>query len=161
MVERERLVEIILELEPELFRAMGPVQPSPWVDVDLNMSQLKVLMTLSWVEPEDDVGGLRMSDLAHRLGVTPATVTTVVDRLEERNIVERQNDPQDRRQHRCRLTPIGQAMIRRICESARLRTRNLLAALSESELETVRAAMELLIGAASLRATKPATAGSV
>ena len=119
---RERLIDHILELEPEMFRAMGPVEPNPWLDVDISMSQLKVLMALAWADPEGSSQGLRMSDLSRYLGVTPATVTVVVDRLEERGLVERQHDAQDRRQHRCVLTATAQDMMERICESARLRT---------------------------------------
>jgi DNA-binding MarR family transcriptional regulator len=150
--ERERLIEHILQLEPEMFRAMGPVQPNPWLDVDVSMSQLKVLMALAWCEPDDTARGLRMSDLSRYLGVTPATVTVVVDRLEERGLVERQHDLHDRRQLRCVLTPQAEELMARICESSRLRTRGLLAELSEEELQTVEKAMQLLIRSA-LRTT--------
>ncbi|MFN0074519.1 MAG: MarR family transcriptional regulator [Chloroflexota bacterium] len=145
---RERLVEHILELEPVMFRAMGPVEPNPWLDVDISMSQLKVLMTLAWAEPAAVAQGLRMSDLARCLGVTPATVTVVVDRLVERGLVSRQHDPLDRRLHRCVLTSEAQALLERICESARLRTRRLLLELSLAELQVVEEGMELLIRAA-------------
>jgi DNA-binding MarR family transcriptional regulator len=145
---RERLIEHILELEPEMFRAMGPVEPNPWLDVDVSMSQLKVLMALAWSEPDDAARGLRMSDLSRYLGVTPATVTVVVDRLEERGLVERQHDLQDRRQLRCVLTPQAEGLMASICESHRLRTRRLLAELSRDELHTVEKAMQLLIRSA-------------
>jgi DNA-binding MarR family transcriptional regulator len=154
---REQLIEHILELEPEMFRAMGPVEPNPWLDVDVSMSQLKVLMALAWCEPDDTAPGLRMSDLSRYLGVTPATVTVVVDRLEERGLVERQHDTQDRRQLRCILTPLAEGLMARICESARLRTRRLLAELSEDELQTVEQAMQLLIRSA-LRSAPPGSA---
>jgi len=127
---------------------MGPVEPNPWLDVDVSMSQLKVLMTLAWSEPNGDAPGLRMSDLSRYLGVTPATVTVVVDRLEERGLVERQHDPHDRRLLRCVLTPQAEGLMTRICESARLRTRRLLSGLSEQELQTVEQAMQLLIRSA-------------
>jgi DNA-binding MarR family transcriptional regulator len=153
---REHLIEHILELEPEMFRAMGPVEPNPWLDVDVSMSQLKVLMALAWCDSDDGAHGLRMSDLSRYLGVTPATVTVVVDRLEERGLVERQHDTQDRRQLRCVLTAQAEGMMARIGESARLRTRRLLVELSEDELRTVENAMQLLIRSA-LRSTSQTT----
>jgi DNA-binding MarR family transcriptional regulator len=156
---REQLIDHILELEPEMFRAMGPVEPNPWLDVDISMSQLKVLMALAWAEPDGPSQGLRMSDLSRYLGVTPATVTVVVDRLEERGLVERQHDAQDRRQHRCVLTAMAQDMMERICESARLRTRRLLTELSEDELHIVEQGMQLLIRSA-LRSSRAKTAVS-
>ena len=152
---RERLIEHILELEPEMFRAMGPVEPNPWLDVDVSMSQLKVLMALAWADPDESANGLRMSDLSRYLGVTPATVTVVVDRLVERGLVARQHDIQDRRQHRCLLTPMAQEMLARICESARLRTRRLLAELKEDELHVVEQGMQLLIRSALRSARSP------
>lgn len=156
---REQLIEHILELEPVMFRAMGPVEPNPWLDVDVSMSQLKVLMALAWSSPDAGASGLRMSDLSRSLGVTPATVTVVVDRLVERGFVERQHDPIDRRQLRCVLTPDAQAMLMRICESARLRTRNLLGELTDDELRTVEKAMELLIRAALRNSSPPSVVG--
>jgi DNA-binding MarR family transcriptional regulator len=156
---REQLIDHILELEPEMFRAMGPVEPNPWLDVDVSMSQLKVLMALAWADPEGPSQGLRMSDLSRYLGVTPATVTVVVDRLEERGLVERQHDAHDRRQHRCVLTAMAQDMMQRICESARLRTRRLLAGLSKDELHIVEQGMQLLIRSA-LRSSRAKTAVS-
>ena len=146
--QRARLIEHILELEPAMFRALGPVEPNPWLDVDVTMSQLKVLMALAWSNPEEGGPGLRMSDLSRCLGVTPATVTVVVDRLVERALVERQPDLQDRRQHRCVLTLEGQEMLARVCEASRLRTRRLLSELSEPNLRVVEQAMQLMIQAA-------------
>src|SRR5262249_6974560 len=97
LAARGQMIQHILQLEPEVFRALGPVEPNPWLDVDVSMSQLKVLMALAWADPEESAHGLRMSDLSHYLGVTPATVTVVVDRLVERGLVARQQDVQDRR----------------------------------------------------------------
>jgi DNA-binding MarR family transcriptional regulator len=144
---RAPLIEHILELERVMFRALGPVEPNPFLDVDVTMSQLKVLMTLAWSDPEGGPG-LRMSDLSRYLGVTPPTVTVVVDRLVERGLVERQLDAQDRRQHRCALTLEGQEMLARVRESSRLRTRRILSELTHPELQVVERAMELMIGAA-------------
>jgi DNA-binding MarR family transcriptional regulator len=142
------LIEHILELERLMLRALGPVEPNPFLDVDVTMSQLKVLMTLAWSDPEEGRPGLRMSDLSRYLGVTPPTVTVVVDRLVERGLVERQLDAQDRRQHRCELTPEGQEMLARVREASRLRTRRILSELTHTELKVVEQAMELMIRAA-------------
>ena len=131
-----------------MFRALGPVEPNPFLDVDVTMSQLKVLMTLAWSDPEEGGPGLRMSDLSRYLGVTPPTVTVVVDRLVERGLVERQLDAQDRRQHRCALTLEGQEMLARVREASRLRTRRILSELTHPELQVVEQAMELMIRAA-------------
>ena len=50
-------------------------------------------------------GGLRMGDLANRLGVAPRTVTDLVDGLERDGLLVRKPDPADRRATRLELAP--------------------------------------------------------
>jgi MarR family transcriptional regulator for hemolysin len=56
---------------------------------------------LSWLERQS---GLSQSDLAGIVEVEPITVCRLVDRLEARGLVERRNDPKDRRVRRLHLT---------------------------------------------------------
>jgi len=56
---------------------------------------------LSWIELRP---GLSQNELASLVEVEPITVGRLVDRLETRGIVERRNDPKDRRIHRLHLT---------------------------------------------------------
>jgi DNA-binding MarR family transcriptional regulator len=144
--ERDVLIEQILKRELALCRLMGPMQSETWLDVDMSMAQLKTFFTLASAPGEAD--GLRVSDMARRLGVTPPTASTLIDRLVERGLVDRREDPSDRRQHRCRLTPAGQELLARLYESGRWRSRSLLAALNEEELRLVRRTLEILIRAA-------------
>lgn len=58
----------------------------------------------------DQQRGLTVSDLSHRLGVKPPTVTNMLNMLESRGLVERSMDPDDRRSVLVRLTPDGQAL---------------------------------------------------
>ena len=145
---REALIERVLERELALCQSMGPMQCETWLDVDMSMAQLKTFFALAGAPGAADAGGLRVSDLARRLGVTPPTASTLIDRLVERGLIDRREDPADRRQHRCRLTPDGQELLARLYESGRWRSRSLLAALSEDELRIVQQALEILIGAA-------------
>lgn len=144
--KREALIEQILERELALCRLMGPMQSECWLDVDMSMAQLKTFFTLA-AEP-GAADGPRVSDLARRLGVTPPTASTLIDRLVERGLVARREDPADRRQHRCRPTAAGQELLARLYESGRWRSRSLLAVLSEDDLRMVRQTVEILIRAA-------------
>jgi MarR family transcriptional regulator, transcriptional regulator for hemolysin len=56
---------------------------------------------LSWLERQS---GISQSDLAGLVEVEPITVCRLVDRLETRGLVERRNDPKDRRVRRLHLT---------------------------------------------------------
>jgi DNA-binding MarR family transcriptional regulator len=55
-------------------------------------------------------GPLRVSELAERQGVDKSTMTPQVRKLEDRGLVERQPDPQDRRGVLVRATPRGRRL---------------------------------------------------
>ena len=52
--------------------------------------------------------GLKMNELSRRLMVTGGNVTAIVDQLEKEGLVERLDEPADRRAFRTRLTRSGQ-----------------------------------------------------
>ena len=53
-----------------------------------------------------------MTDLARAVSLTKAGLTALVDRLEKRGLLERSNDPADRRVIRIRLTNDGEKAFR-------------------------------------------------
>jgi DNA-binding MarR family transcriptional regulator len=73
-------------------------------EFDLTASQADALRNLG--EPRSQ------RDLAQRLKFDASNVTAIVDRLEERGLVERQVDAGDRRVRRVVLTPAGEALRR-------------------------------------------------
>lgn len=54
-------------------------------------------------------GGLRLGELGRRLGISPSTLSRNLDRMEQRGLVQRGPDPNDRRALRAELTTEGQA----------------------------------------------------
>lgn len=52
-------------------------------------------------------GAMRLGALGRRLGISPSTLTRNLERLEQRQLVERVADPEDARATRVRLTPAG------------------------------------------------------
>jgi len=52
-------------------------------------------------------GGMRLSDLGTRLGITPSTLTRNLSRLEERGLIRKEVDPVDGRAQRVTLTAAG------------------------------------------------------
>ena len=61
--------------------------------------------------------GLSQSELASLLEVEPITVGRLIERLEGRGLVERRDDPKDRRIHRLHLTPKSKPILREIAEN--------------------------------------------
>jgi MarR family 2-MHQ and catechol resistance regulon transcriptional repressor len=58
-------------------------------------------------------GPLPIKDLGAKVLLTSGSITTAVDRLEQRGLVERGNDANDRRSRIVRLTPVGRQTIRK------------------------------------------------
>ena len=54
--------------------------------------------------------GLMQSELARFMGIEPATVTRIIDRMTSSGWVERRKDSEDRRVSRVYLTPDGRAL---------------------------------------------------
>ncbi|MGE3271488.1 MAG: MarR family winged helix-turn-helix transcriptional regulator [Chloroflexota bacterium] len=145
---RADLLARILELEPQMLRVLGPAQARDWVDVDLTMSQLKMMFVLSCAMGPTSDSGLRVGEVARGLGVTLPTVTAVMDKLVERSLVRRDEDPLDRRQHVCRLTADGKALLHRLMAGRRAFTNALMEYLDEDELAAFLGGMQVLMAAA-------------
>ncbi len=56
-------------------------------------------------------GDLKVVELAEALGVVPRSATAVVDALEDRGLIARLADPDDRRAVRIRMTEAGHARV--------------------------------------------------
>lgn len=59
-------------------------------------------------------GPLPVSALGEKVFLTSGSITTAVDRLERRRLVERRSDPADRRARIVHLTRTGRALIRKL-----------------------------------------------
>lgn len=78
----------------------------------LNPTQAQILVVLA----RDGTDGLRLSDLAERLGVTAATVSDSISALERKGLVRKEPATDDRRALAIRLTDDGLAEARGIAE---------------------------------------------
>lgn len=86
-----------------------------------------------WVLAKLKHGPMRMSELAERVGTGQAAVTGMVDRLEERGLVERVRDDADRRVVHVALTADGERMMREAQEAFRARFEEILQPLTQEE----------------------------
>jgi len=77
--------------------------------------------------------GLTQQTLAGTLGMVPSRLVDFVDEMEERGLVERREDPSDRRCYALHLTEKGRSTLQEIGGIAREHSHALLAALSEEE----------------------------
>ena len=127
--DRAQLTTQVLDLRTDLLRTLRPA--GEWLEVELTMSQFKVLFLLY------SEGGASMGQLAGSLGVTLPTATGIVDRLVEHGMVQREENPHDRRLVVCRLSGRGSETVERLSQAGRSRFAALLDELSAAELRTV------------------------
>ncbi len=144
--ERQRLLEEIAQLRHAMMEFHAHKWRGEWVELDLTIGQLRALFAL-FGQP-----ALRMSDVAHNLGIALPSCTSLVDRLVKAGLVERQEDPFDRRLVLCALSKSGTALVTKLQEGSAVLSDELLRYLTTQELRTVADAVSLLSTAlASLR----------
>jgi DNA-binding MarR family transcriptional regulator len=84
-------------------------------------------------------------DLSRALGATPANVTGIVDRLEEKELVERTREDDDRRKVLLRLTAAGAEMAGSLRGPMEDKLSRGLGALPPREIAQIRRALDSLI----------------
>ena len=120
----------------ELLDELAAAQPTQfmrhlrkWQGGALSLVHLQVLFAL------DTDGPLPMSRLAEAMDVSQASATGIVDRMEQRGLVERLRDDADRRVVRVALAEGGRRTIGVMASERRERLSQILEQLTEPELE--------------------------
>ena len=108
----------------------------------LSMGQLSTLFRLY----HGKVCGV--SDIGEQLGVTNAAASQMVDRLVQQGVLERAEDPHDRRVKQITLTPKGQELVQAHIAARQRWMEELTQALTPEELETTTHSLVLLTRAA-------------
>ncbi|HLE14226.1 MAG TPA: MarR family transcriptional regulator [Anaerolineales bacterium] len=111
-------------------------------DSGLSMSQMSTLFRLY----HSKVCGV--SEVGDHLGVTNAAASQMVDRLVQLGIVERSEDPQDRRVRQLTLTAKGKAIVEESIEARHHWMAQLTEALTPDEQRAIVAALTILTQAA-------------
>ena len=107
----------------------------------LKTGQFQVLAELRGRDPLP----MSASDLARAIVLTTGGLTPVLDQLEERGLINRQMDPDDRRARRITITEKGRSLIIRAAEQWTMRQRALNAVLTVEERESLNAILRKLL----------------
>ncbi|CAM3610486.1 MarR family winged helix-turn-helix transcriptional regulator [Occultella aeris] len=134
MGERDRLVEEIFEAQHAMMRASLASQLEPLLDSTLTMQQFKLLAIVHFQ------GEQTMTALADAMRLSPPTVTGAVERLVDRGLVSRREDPSDRRLRLVGLAAEGVRLFREIEDSRSRLGREILAGLDTDALRALAAA---------------------
>jgi DNA-binding MarR family transcriptional regulator len=119
------------------------------MELGLTLPQLRALHLIQ------QLGQASGRQLAHKLGISPASVVSLLDRLEQQGYIERLRDMEDRRIWWVRPTPHARETMGRLIEP-RARVLAALAALPREDRERLVALLNILCDAmASASATRP------
>src|SRR5215471_18496050 len=100
----EELVERGLDLYRTALRALHELGAPAWYEVELSLAQLKALFTLV------DAGSMPIGGVAARLKIGLPAASSLVDRLVDQGLVERREDPMDRRRTLAEPTAAREAL---------------------------------------------------
>src|SRR6516165_7121447 len=128
--ERIQRIHRILSCSEALVHGFNPSRERSWLRVDLTMPQLK---TLIYVTRND---GATSGQIASSLGVGLSTITGIVDRLAEQQLVTRREDVRDRRVTRVLPTQAGAELVNELIEYRNEVVTAILSRLNPDQLRT-------------------------
>jgi len=138
----EQLIADIMGAQQRLQQLFAYDRSDPLFSSHLTLSQFKILMLLA------RHGSVSGSELAALVGIGPAALSGMIDRLVQQDLVNRTEDVYDRRVRRIALSKKGADLIGSIFNAGEAKMRALLSRLSAEELEIVSQATLLLAKAA-------------
>jgi DNA-binding MarR family transcriptional regulator len=137
----EHSLDEVLDLYSDLCAAVLTGQRDAWLFIDLTMPQIKALyLMVIW-------GKASGSKLGKAFGIGLPSVTRLVDRLVERGLVSREEDPRDRRVTHMMPTAEGRRVIEDLVSYRREYLSAALQNLNRRQLEEVRCGLSHLVAA--------------
>jgi len=150
-VAADDIVEQIIDEAESLFTAQRRVIAKVWQDRSISKLQIHLLMLLQLHGPQS------MSQLAALAEVALPNLTGIIDRLEEKELVRRERDEQDRRVVTVHLTTQGADVVAELESVRREELRRILRTLDPEEQQLCLRAMRI-ISRAAVDAEAPTTA---
>lgn len=102
----------VQELTKLIFKFQSIAKCSSVIN-DYSFNELQVLKEVARYVSQHPEGGIRMSELSDNLGVNKSSVSQLVNRLEDRGLLERTSMRDDRRVVRVHLTAQGTELFER------------------------------------------------
>lgn len=119
---------------------------------DVKPAYLGVLMCLWTGDVMDEVlakfgseGGCRLNELGRYAGLEPSTMTGLIDRMEKDGLVNRSNDPIDRRAQRVCLTEKGLDVRDRVFDAVNKMLGDAFAGIEPEQFETAKKVMRKIL----------------
>ena len=152
--ERAQLIDEISQIVQRVAHTEKFV-PGVWLELDLTFVQLKSLFFI------DFEGSTNFKNLAVALGVTPPSVTGIIDRLFEQGLVSREENPENRRMQVLRTTAKGKELLAKLLASRRSKMSLLLEQLSLPDLTELARILALVAKSTAFTQDKAIDEGSI
>ncbi|PKB84020.1 MAG: hypothetical protein BZY88_00925 [SAR202 cluster bacterium Io17-Chloro-G9] len=137
---KEHLTQRLVDSVERLSAQMRSSTTEEWPELELTMPQFKTLSLLAQ-------GPERMGNIAAYLNTSLSSATSMIDRLVEKDLVERTPGANDRRVVTCQLTGRGNEEMDRFLRLNQLQFTRIAGRLTVKELQLVVEAMEILCAA--------------
>jgi len=132
MTERDRLLAELSRLDIKSIALTLPGEPSSLLDYDLTLQQLRVF---AFVYGREETSITKVADA---LSINPNVATGIIQRLVDRGLSERREDPADRRVRLLTVTELGSALIDDLAAIIMAKLRTSLERLSDEQLRQLR-----------------------
>lgn len=131
MDHTERLLEEAIDHYRRMMRTIVGTNTPDWVQLEMPIGQIKALFTIAHSEK------LTIGQLAEMLNLGQSATSILVERLVQQGLVERVEDPADRRRTFVELTGGGRQLAVRLREGRRDRLHDWLVQLAEEDLSAL------------------------
>ncbi|MGH7156828.1 MAG: MarR family winged helix-turn-helix transcriptional regulator [Candidatus Saccharimonadales bacterium] len=135
--KRQQLIQEVMEAMASVRGAFAHTHGPMFKKHGYGMPHLKLMMKMA-----DSDDGVSVSELSEKMGVTPGAITQFIDKLVDKDMVERFEDPKDRRIVRIRLTDKAKAKFQKVRSFYFERTSDMFSNLSDDELKQLAAILK-------------------
>ena len=140
-MDKKENIKSIIGLINNLMLSTKAHEPHPWLHLELTREQLRVMFLLSFK------GRSSPGEVAASFGVPKANVTSIIDRLVEKGLISRQENPDDRRSYIFSLTEEGKSQVERLREIGAAKIKGVLERMPDNALISLQMGLETLIKA--------------
>ncbi|MEE8619739.1 MAG: MarR family transcriptional regulator [Dehalococcoidia bacterium] len=140
-MDKKENIESIIGLINNLMLSTKAHEPHPWLHLELTREQLRVMFLLSFK------GRISPGEVATSFGVPRANVTSIIDRLVDKGLISRQENPDDRRSYILSLTVEGKSQVERLREIGAAKIKGVLERMPDNALVSLQMGLEALIRA--------------
>jgi len=140
-MEKTNKINTIIELQRKVDRARRGYETEIWMELPVTMAQLKSLFFIS------NNGNTNLRKLAEALNVTSTNTTGIIDRLVKQGLVDRSEDPTDRRMLFLCTTAKGEELVTRLRERKRGYLKEVLSRMNDTDLQSLADGLKAFIEA--------------